>query len=471
MSDRKNFFYYLLPSIISGAIGILVLPITTYYLDPKDFGVYAILSALVMPVVALSSTGAGWVLGGNFYRAQGDDNKRMLFNLLFFDFIFKFCWIAVLWFLSPVILPLIVNGYEVSYNFFFKMSLLSILISSFTASISFFLVLQRRAAIHSLVEIIGPLSGALITIVCLSIFKYTTISLFLGPLVAEILSAMVGLWCVRHHIKLELSYKWFKEIVHVGLPAIPLDLIGLLTNISDKYFVQRWLNLSTLGIYSHSVNYKSIFSLTFKAFNRTYAPKALEHFSMQTDANNLKYGLGKWLGLAGLAGVFIALFSTEIVNILSHGKFIQAAPLVPLWFLIIFSYAFGTTYQQFLFAHKKSLYLTISGVIVGLFSILMVGLGVYAFGMLGAVVASLLANFITQCTFKIYARKLGCISIGDRDIFTLALFIFSMYLLNLFVGFDLVWRVAMWILLSVAVVYQYKLLATVRRQFKGENQV
>lgn len=463
MSDKKNFFYYLLPSIISSAIGILILPITTYYLDLKDFGVYAILSALVMPVTALSSTGAGWVLSGNFYKTQGDDNKMMLFNLLFFDFIFKFCWIAIIWFLTPIILPFVVNEYEVGYNTFFKISLFSILLGSFTASISTFLVLQRKAAIHALIEIIGPLSGALITIICLSVFRYTTIALFLGPLSAEVLSAGIGLLCVRRNIKLKLSWKWFREIVRIGLPAIPFDLVGLLTNISDRYFIQKWLNLSTLGIYSHAVNYKSIFSLTFKAFNRTYAPKALENFSIQANPNDLKHGLGKWLGLAGLAGIFTALFSTEIVNILSHGKFIQAAPLVPLWFLIIFSYAFGTTYIQFLLAHKKSLYLTISGIVVGLFSIGMVGFGVYAFGMVGAVVAALLSNFITQCTFKIYARKLGCISVGDRDIFTLALFIFLIYLLNLVVGFALVWRIVMWIALSVVVIYNYKLPAIIKR--------
>lgn len=415
-----------------------------------------------MPVTALSSTGAGWVLGGNFYKVSGDESKKLFFNLLFFDFIFKFFWIAILWLLTPVVLPLVVKEYEIGFDALFKLSLLSILLSSFTASISFILVLKKKAATHAFVEIIGPVSAAAITLACLALLKLTTISLFLGSLGAEVLSVLAGLWFIRKDLTLHLSKKWFLEIIRVGLPSIPLDLIGILTNISDRYFVQRWLNLSSLGIYAHSINYKSIFGLGFKAFNRMYAPKALENFSLGSEPNNLRNGITKWLGLAAIGGVFVALFSKEIVNILSHGKFIEAAPLVPLWYLIIFSYGFGTTYTQFLFAHKKSVYLTISGIISGLFSIILIAIGVYYFGIIGAVIGALLSNFITQCTFKVYAAKLGCVSVADKGILKAAFFIFSIYLLNIYWQFDLATKSILFIILSIVVSYHYRLLSDLK---------
>ncbi|MEK9132844.1 MAG: oligosaccharide flippase family protein [Patescibacteria group bacterium] len=453
MSDRKNFFYYLLPSIVSSLVGIATIPITTYFLDPKDFGVYAILSAFVMPVVALSTTGVSWVLGGHFYKTEGDDNRSLIFNILFFDFIFKSFWILLLWFLSPLLLPWLVNGYQAGYSLFFKLSLVTILLSTFTASISYALVLKREAKKHAVVEITGPIVSATVTILCLYVLKLTTISLFLGPLGAEIASVLIGLWFVRNSIKINLDKKWFREIIKVGLPSMPLELVNLLSNISDKYFVQRFMNLSSLGIYSHSTNYKSVFSLGFKAFNRVFAPHVLEGFSNENEIKiaKLKKQLVKWIGLAGIGGIFVSLFSKEVVNILSHGKFIEAAPLVPLWYLLIFFMGFGTTYQQFLFVRKKSLYLTISGVFTGVISIGLIALGAAKFGMMGAVVAALLANLVTQLSFKIYARKLGCASMGESRIFAMAASVFLVYLANILVDFNLISRVIIAVLLSVVV--------------------
>lgn len=463
MSDRKNFLYYLLPSIVSACVGIFTIPITTYFLDPKDFGVFAILNAFVMPVTALSSTGAMWVLGANFYKVHGDENKIFIFNLLFFDFLFKFLWIGLLWFVAPIFLPCLVNGYEDVYQLFFRFSLITIFLNAFSASISYSLVLNRNAKMHSIVEITGPVSSAIITIICLYFLKLTVISLFIGPLCAEVLSVALGIWVVRNNVKFHLQKKWFKEIFKVGMPSIPLELVSLLTNISDKFFVQRFLNLSSLGVYSHSVNYKSIFGLGFKAFNRVFAPHALERFSNESDIAALKNNLHKWLGLAALGGVFIALFSSEIVNILSHGKFMAAAHLVPLWYLIIFSYGFGTTYLQFLLTKRKSVYMTVSGVFTGLLSILLIALGVWKFGILGAVSAALLANLITQLSFMVYARRLGCPSVGGKAILGTAIFVFVVYLLNLFTGFSFIVRIGAFLLLGLVASYVFGLIPALKK--------
>lgn len=471
MSDRKNFFYYILPSIVSALIGIFLIPITTFFLDPKDFGIFAILNAFVMPVTALSSTGATWVLGANFFKVHGDEHKSFIFNLLFFDFLLKFLWIGVLWFVAPILLPHLVNGYETIYQSFFRFSLITIFLSAFTASISYSLVLNRNAKMHTLIEITGPVSSAIITIVCLYFLRLTTISLFIGPLGGEILSAVLGIWIVRNNVKFHLQKKWFKEIFVVGMPSIPMELVNLLANLSDKFFVQRFLNLPSLGIYSHSVNYKSIFGLGFKAFNRVFVPQALEKFSNGGNTEVIRKKIYKWLGLAALGGAFIALFSGEIVNVLSHGKFMAAAPLVPLWYLIIFSYGFGTTYQQFLSVKRKNVYMTISGIVTGLFSILLVAFGVWKFGILGAVIGALLANLITQFSFMIYARKLGCSSIGEKAIFCTAAFVFIVYLLNFSFELNLFARVGIFSVLTIAICYIFDLTAVLFSLLKKQDTI
>ena len=62
----QNLLYYLAPLILQSVIGVLVMvPVTTYYQDPKDIGIVAILSVNAIPIGALSSTGNAWILSGN----------------------------------------------------------------------------------------------------------------------------------------------------------------------------------------------------------------------------------------------------------------------------------------------------------------------------------------------------------------------------------------------------------------------
>lgn len=73
---HKNFFYYILPSIIIGVLGTFVMvPVTTFYLNPKDFGIMAIIMAVTMPIGPLASSGAAWVLAGNYYKIDENEKK------------------------------------------------------------------------------------------------------------------------------------------------------------------------------------------------------------------------------------------------------------------------------------------------------------------------------------------------------------------------------------------------------------
>ena len=54
----RSFLWFLLPTLLQTLIGVgVMVPITTYYLDPADLGTAAILTALAMLVTPLASTG------------------------------------------------------------------------------------------------------------------------------------------------------------------------------------------------------------------------------------------------------------------------------------------------------------------------------------------------------------------------------------------------------------------------------
>jgi O-antigen/teichoic acid export membrane protein len=452
---KKNFLYYLLPSIIIGsASAFIMVPITTYYLDPKDFGVAAIMNAITMPLGPLSSTGVAWVLSAYYYKIDDAERKIMLFNLLVFDLVLRLFWVVLFWLLAPTLLPVIVKDFQPQYLFFFSLNLITFLLMTFWTSISALIILQQRGSVHALFEVCQWSVGAVTTVVCLVIFRLSTVTLFVGPIFSGIFSFIAGLVYVRKYVTPKMKVKWVSEIVKVGIPSIPTDVADIAKNISDRYFIQRWLNLSLLGIYSHSQSYKNVFLMGGRAFNRTIGPLALEIFSKGADPQRLHRDLKKWYGLLCIGGAFVTFFSHEVVNILTHGKFIAAAPLVPVWYLMLLSFAYGNPYTYFLLAHKRNLFLMYSGIVISVVFVAVTAFSVLQFGIFGATVAIVLSNFAIQASKHIYAKMLGCPTVGDKYFFSAMTLMIATYVavsfipLNIYekaVGFVAVAGIAAWI--------------------------
>ena len=149
-----NFNLYLLPSVIQGGFGILVMvPITTYYLDPKDFGVVAILMALVAPLGSLASSGSSWVLGGNYFKLGKESCKELLFNLVLVDFVLKTIWVSLFWFVSQFILEMFIKDFRPEFQWYFTLALMGVWSGMFWPTVSQLIILQGRAKLHFVIEI------------------------------------------------------------------------------------------------------------------------------------------------------------------------------------------------------------------------------------------------------------------------------------------------------------------------------
>ena len=93
---ERSFFWFLAPTVLQSVAGICVMmPVTTYYLDPADIGVAAILTALAMPIVPLASTGDSWVLSTHWHRSSVAGRRDLLFNLLIANLSLKVFWVSV----------------------------------------------------------------------------------------------------------------------------------------------------------------------------------------------------------------------------------------------------------------------------------------------------------------------------------------------------------------------------------------
>lgn len=460
---KQNFFFYLIPSISRGAIGIvLIIPVTTYYLDPIDFGIFAILGMISSLIMPLSSTGSSWVLSANYYKQSEDDRKTLLFNILFLDVMLRVFWAVVFLMIAKEVLPIVVNDYEGGYYYYFQLSLIGVILNGLWPTISFTIVLKKKGKAHAFIEMGQYIAGITTTIVCLTFLKLTTVTLFIAPISSGLFSFIAGLAYMRNEITLNISLKWWKEIYRVGMPSIPINSFEAVRKSIDRFFIQTWLNLSQLGIYAHSRSYEGIFTMGTKAFNRTFVPEVVHTFTHNQQPANLKKTLNLWYGLLGIAGLIITFFSYEAIDLLTHGKFTAAAPLVPLWFMLSFFHSFGIPYSQYIILNKKTSFLVYSGIVIGSLSIGVGALLIYNFGIMGAAATAVVSNLIIQVSRRMYARKLGCDLIADKQFISILIVMFGVYLINTLFHLMLIEKILGVIFMSIFISYYYGLMTIIR---------
>ncbi len=407
----RSFLWFLLPTLLQTLIGVgVMVPITTYYLDPADLGTVAILTALAMLVTPLSSTGDNWVLSTHWHATPESGRKELLFNLLLANLGMKTVWVVVFWLLSPLVLPQLIRDYRPEYQQYFGLVLLGLLAGTLWGTLSPLMVIERAPVSHAMNESLQWAAGAATTLVGLSVMKIGVLAMFLAPIAAGLVSAVHGFSYAARRVSVRPSLHWGLEIVRSGMPAIPFSLMDVVANSMDRFVIQRWLDLSALGIYAHSQSYRGMFVTVTKAYSRTMTPTFLELFAGNPaqPARKVEETVSLWYLCVTAGGILVTLFSPELIHVLTHGKFDRAAELVPIWFLLVFAHSMAIPFTQYLLTVRQNVLLSWSSIVMSLGTVGLVCLATWQFGVVGATSAAVLGAVALQLMRFILARRFGC---------------------------------------------------------------
>lgn len=407
----RSFLWFLLPPLLQTVLGIgVMVPLTTYYLDPADIGTVAILTSLAMLVTPLASTGDNWVLSSYWHATPVSGRRELLVTLLLANVGMKALWIVLFWWLSPFVLPHAITDYRPEHQQYFGLALLGVLAGALWVTVSSLMVIERAPVSHAVNESLQWLAGAGTTLIGLAVAHLGVLALFLAPISAGVVSAVHGLWYAAGKMSPRPSLRWGKEIVRSGMPAIPFSLMDVVGNSLDRFVIQRWLDLATLGVYAHSQSYRGMFVTVTKAYSRTMTPTFLELFAENPcqSQRQVEETVSLWYLCVTAGGILVILFSPEVIHLLTHGKFDQAAQLVPIWFLLMFAHSTAIPYTQYLLTVRKNLLLSWTSILMSAATMGLVCLATWQFGVMGATSAAVFGALALHGMRCLLARRFGC---------------------------------------------------------------
>lgn len=264
---------YLLGPVGAGLLGVISLPLITWFFSIEAVGKISMLQVAASFTVLLCSLGLDQSFVREFHET---DNQPELFKTAFIPPVL-FCvliLLAVVLIDETAISKLLYSDSSISLTFVSVICFFSALCSRF---LSLILRMQERAIAYSMGQLLPKLGFLLfvLTIVWFGFSRHFS-NLILANTLSVIIVLLVFVWNTRVFLfsclRESVDFKKLQQLIRYGLPLIVGGLAAWGLNVMDKVLLRSLSNFTELGLYSVTMSIANVAILFSSVFNLIWAP-------------------------------------------------------------------------------------------------------------------------------------------------------------------------------------------------------
>lgn len=398
----KRFVSFSIGPILSAIISFFIVPITTYFVKPTEFGKAS------MYAMALSISSMFIFLGmdqsfSREFNAE-EDKKALFWNSLIIPLIFSLILGIVYIAFYKSLSILMIGAVDKYIVIILSLSLPFAVIDRFNLLL---IRMQEKARLYSLLNIIAKV----INVVVLVPYLLYVDTSFKGVINAGFVS-LVSMCVVECFFTKDYWFTKFKidkilinKMLKFGLPLIPTSLIIWLLNSMDKIAMRQWSSFDEIGFYSAALKIVSIISIVQSAFYTFWTPTAFRWYEEKVEGEKFIKVSNMLMCIMNLMFVGIVLFKGLIVKLLGE-SYANSSVIVPFLLLLPIMYTVSeSTCLGISFSRKTSYNILVSLIAAGVNYILNYLL-VPRYGALGASVATGISYTVFFWARTLISRKL-----------------------------------------------------------------
>ncbi|MDF5690837.1 lipopolysaccharide biosynthesis protein [Aquirufa aurantiipilula] len=426
-SKVKKFSYFMLPSLVSALVPVVTLPIISRNISVEDYGIYALCIAFGTFLSGLANMGMTAGYERNFFEQKKQvEHGELLFSVVFF--VFCSC---ILFGLFSFLLKDDLSNWIIGNRGFGNSLLLGYLAISTSALKHYFLLYYKNVgnaksfAWYSIDEVVLNVLIGMFLVIYLDM---GIDGLLIGQLAGASLVLIILLFRFLSALPVGFSRQLLKNCFAISLPLTPRIFFGVIGTQFDKYLISLLGSLGGVGLYNLGQKVSYVVFNYMTALQNIYSPKVYQMMFDQGDDADGK--IGRYLTLpfyfSAFGGLGLALFSEEIILILTPSTYHGAIDIVSVLSLMYVLYFFGKQ-PQLIYAKKTSLtsLLTLVSIIINIaINIPLIKM----YGGNGAAYGSLLAAFISSGISLWVAQKYFAIrwEWGKIGFCIISIFIFTL---------------------------------------------
>jgi O-antigen/teichoic acid export membrane protein len=439
--------------------GILFLltPVFTYYMSPVEYGIVATVLMIIPFLLIIFSLTLQASISRYYYKYQFKSEKLKDFlgtNFIFLTLVsFSFAIISFL-FLKPLFLYLFP---DINYNPYIIYAL--IIGATQPIMIAYFALLKAMKNLKKYIIIYNMYFSMQIILMLVSIvyFNMKQEGYILSLVITNFTFIVVVLYLLYDKVNFCLKKEYIKESLKYSLPIIPVDGIGLISSMIDRYYILKFIGLAGVGVYFVDYQISLIISLITRAINSAYMPIFFMKYEQnETDYREL-YRIGEFIiYFSAIIALLLSVFSPVLIELLFDKSYTKAQDIV---LYLSFSGAFTSIYflnTNVLSLEAKLIKLKTIGIIAGAFISVILGFFMTKYyGLVGAATSTLIGFVITTLILIYIVNKKTNFNFHNLRSITFLLLMFTIGFVTIHIN-DMFYKVVFLVSCVVCIFFMYE---------------
>lgn len=324
----RNSLLYTIGSMITPAIGLIMIPIYTDYLSPAEYGIMTTVQALVgMLQVFLLLSLDGSV--NRFFFDFSDDKekqKEYLGSIFIFVLVFSTVVSIILLAFKNIIGNILFGSIPIT-PFYYLLIGISLVNSLLALPMALFRA-QEKAQIFVIIHVIKALFVMILTIFLLKVKGAGAESALVAQFGITTIIVLITYLLQFRQLKLSFNINFIKQSLLFSLPLLPHVASGWIITSSDRIILEKYVDIGELGIYALAVQVSMVLSLFYTSVNNAVIPR---YTKLRKEGHELQASklLRIFFYLVLIVGILSIPIAMTAIKLLTSTEYYGAIWLIP----------------------------------------------------------------------------------------------------------------------------------------------
>lgn len=403
-----NAMLYSLGEILPKALRIFLLPVFTRYLLPEEYGILAYTSSVMAFLFAVSTLSLNTYVIRFYFDFDPKDEasrRKLIGNVFVFLLIFN----ALLTGVGVLVGPWLLGTFDVSIPFYpyFLMALGTNFFNVIAVIPLAAYRIKKQAGRFVTLSVSQAILQTLTSLILVVGFGTGLMGMYWGALVVSGAFTGIYFYVIYRHGTYTLDLRQIAQGLAFSLPIIPATLSHLVIDMVDRIMLEAHVSLDRLGLYSVAYTLGFGMTVVIQGGYRAFEPELFQHFGQPRFPVIYDRIKRVFLFAVMASGAALALFSPEVVALMTAPKFHEADVIVPVVVLAAVLRAVGLMFSILLVAKKKTFLSTLIIVIGAVVNVLANLVLIPRMGIMGAAWSTVLAFGVIAPLAYVLCERMG----------------------------------------------------------------
>ncbi len=456
----KHTMIYGVGVIIDKAVSFIMLPIYTRYLTPADYGVLELLSMTIDLISMIAGLGLTATIFKYYNEYDRKEEKDQVISTAALIMIVISLVTAIFGLAFSVKLSHLIFG-QAEHSLYLRLFFVIYFLQSGVVTVpTMFLRAMQDSKLFVMINFIKLLFQVCFNIYFVIFLKKGILGILLGNLLAGLVIGLYLSVYMFRRVRFRFSFPTGKQMVRFGYPFIFVSLSSFVLVFSDRYFLNAFVSLDDVGIYSLAYKFSFLTGfLVVVPFEQIWEAQRFE-IAKQQNALAIFKKVFSYFNIALISvSLLISLFVKDVLTMMADPSFHVAYKIVPIVVTAYIIQAWTFHCNLGIYIGNQSKYLAVGSILaavgVTVFNAILIPLyGVY--GAASAAVGAFLLRFLLIYTYsqKYYRIDYGWTRQVSLYVCAVAIYLVSRFLALPYLFFSICINFGL-VLLFGAIVYQF----------------